>query len=156
MLGDDDNIITIKSNSNSITTQANKGNDKIISYNSDNTYIYKRGDGADVILDFAGSDALKLIDISKDEVTLKKDKTDLVLIIDNLNSIKLKDYFLKNTKIESIIFQDAELELSSILALTSDDMDVIDLSNIKENITISGFGSDYVSKSGFWRTEIYQ
>ena len=61
---------TITMNGTKISVNAGKGNDSIISNSTGgNVFIYKNGDGSDVIENFAASDKIKIVNATADKVT---------------------------------------------------------------------------------------
>lgn len=72
-----------------------KGDDKLYGGFGNDIYVYKKGDGNDLIYDDGGEDALKLQDLKADEIFFIKDNKDLLIKFkeDNANSIRVKDHF---------------------------------------------------------------
>ncbi|MBZ7988203.1 hypothetical protein AVCANL283_08895, partial [Campylobacter canadensis] len=72
-----------------------KGDDKLYGGFGSDIYVYKKGDGNDLIYDDGGEDALKLQDLKADEIFFIKDNKDLLIKFkeDNANSIRVKDHF---------------------------------------------------------------
>ncbi len=92
-----------------------KGNDAIISAdNTSSQYIYRSGDGRDSI--FAGhstgdhQDSLQIQGISKEDVILQKEGSDLVLSFKNnpLDQITIEQFYTKDYKLKTFYFDEHE------------------------------------------------
>jgi Ca2+-binding RTX toxin-like protein len=138
----------ITSTGNNATILAGKGDDIISTGSGKDTILYRKGDGADTIYDKGGSDTLKLVDISKDEITLHANKNDLIITLSETDSITIKEYFLPQHRIETILFQDGSTLNFAEVAQTyfMDDTDnTITLTNASE--TINGYDGDDTIKA---------
>ena len=134
-----------------------KGDDIIqANDNANQTYMYRRGDGKDIISDLGGNDTLKFdVGITHEDVTLYKEGFDLLvgLKVDgkefsNLSdTIRIKDWFLKNSRIETISFSDnSVLDIGSIMQLAvTQENDIIELDD--KNNTINSLGGDDIVRS---------
>ena len=92
--------------------EGGKGNDYLEGGYGNDTYVYSKGDGNDTIYDYSSIsgevDKLILKDISKDEVTLRRESYKLKIIINETGeTITINDYFYNsNYRIEEITFAD--------------------------------------------------
>ncbi len=91
------------------TITAGKGDDAIINFEGDTTYIFNSGDGNDVIVDYAGTDKIKLnTGINTEDVKFVRNNKDLIVSIkDMTDSITIINWFENDdNKIETIEFSD--------------------------------------------------
>ncbi|MBZ7991278.1 MULTISPECIES: VWA domain-containing protein [unclassified Campylobacter] len=72
-----------------------KGDDKLYGGFGNDIYVYRKGDGNDLIYDDGGQDALKLQNLKADEIFLIKDGKDLLIKFkdDDTNSIRVAHHF---------------------------------------------------------------
>jgi VCBS repeat-containing protein len=99
---------TLKTNGGDDTLLGSSGDDKLYGGSGDDTYIYNLGDGHDTIHDAKGRDTIILGEgIIKDNIRFLSKQNDLIIIINENNSIKIKDWNQsEDYMIESIIFFD--------------------------------------------------
>ncbi len=91
---------------------AGNGDDTLVGYGGNDTYIYDLSSGVDTIIDSAGIDKIALgAGIAPKDVVLRRAGGDLLVIINQVNSIRVRDMFseadgnlLPETTIESIQF----------------------------------------------------
>ncbi|WP_321778676.1 calcium-binding protein [Sulfurimonas sp.] len=154
ILGNDtDEVIEV--NSSNSTILAGKGDDKIIGSTSNDTYIYRAGDGADTIADRGGNDTLNFSDISLNEVIIKSDGNDLIIAVkedgktfDELtNKVTISNWIDADNRIENITFADGATPNFSEIINThfiSEANDNIDLTNSNDTVNMLS-GDDIVS-----------
>lgn len=151
-------IVSSKTNDNisavaSSIILANQGDDNIHSSQSDDIFIYRKGDGSDIIYDEGGVDTIYLSDINKSEISLEKNGFDLKIKLNDTptDSILIKEFFKGEHQIENIIFADSKLdyatELLSLQATLNDDyVELNDEDNIFDalagNDTVYGLGGN--------------
>ena len=96
---------------------AGKGNDKIVEKGKgDTTYVYRLGDGNDVIFDAGGKDILKFKDLMLQDITFKIQGNDLVLVVNankkeyenQTTQIVVHDWLNAENCIEKVIFANGE------------------------------------------------
>ena len=98
-----DNIFSA-SNEND-TLIGNKGDDTLWGNEGDDTYIYNLGDGNDTIFDRGGVDTLVLNGIRRDKVIMSRNNYDLVLSLNEQNSITIQSYYSSHgNEVENIKF----------------------------------------------------
>ncbi|WP_136620092.1 MULTISPECIES: calcium-binding protein [Mesorhizobium] len=109
------------------TYYAGQGNDTFWDWSGSDTYIYASGDGNDNIDDyggdirFAGTDTLKLIDLTMDDVELTKSDMDLkITILQTGQTITISEQFGSSRGVETIVFADgARWDKSDFLSAAS-------------------------------------
>ncbi|AOO64213.1 calcium-binding protein [Sulfurospirillum halorespirans] len=129
----------------------NSGNDIIQSHDSANqTYLFRKGDGSDILFDAGGNDTLRFDQgILKEDVILSKEGFDLLLSLkDSIDSVRVKDWFLNANRVENIVLSDGTtLDVTTILQqfTVTENADVIDLDN--QDNTINALGGDDTVRS---------
>ncbi|QKF71499.1 hypothetical protein CGEO_1201 [Campylobacter geochelonis] len=118
------------------TIIGNKGDDVLSGGNGDDVYLFNKGDGKDIVSDnsiFSNHDIIKFIDVNKDEISLYKDKDNLIIKYGENDSITIKGNFsnLAN-KIEFFEFKDKAISYNRLMQTTP----------IEENLTIFGTSND--------------
>ncbi|MDO4719807.1 MAG: calcium-binding protein [Peptostreptococcaceae bacterium] len=102
--GDD----TVRGGFHSDVLCGGKGNDLLEGGGGSDLYLYRKGDGNDVIYDNsekAETDRILLQDIQPEEVILSQDKNDLLITFKGQEgSIRVRDHFRQKGKIEAIEF----------------------------------------------------
>lgn len=103
-----------------------KGNDTLTGGFGDDIYVFKKGDGQDIINDYdytkGNSDTLRLDDYNSNEVTMSRVGSDLVISAQNTeDQIKVYKYYAeengnRNYYIEKIVFKDDKLQDLQTLA----------------------------------------
>lgn len=88
-----------------------KGDDYLDGGLGNDKYVFRKGDGKDVISDCGGNDTLILKNINKNELELFKEKNDLILKFkEGSDQITIKDHFKRslgyNHRLENIKFAD--------------------------------------------------
>lgn len=109
------------------TYYAGQGNDTFWDWSGSDTYIYASGDGNDNIDDyggdirFAGTDTLKLIDLTMDDVELTKSDMDLkITILQTGQTITISEQLGSSRGVETIVFADgARWDRSDFLSAAS-------------------------------------
>ncbi|EIF50430.1 calcium-binding protein, partial [Sulfurovum sp. AR] len=143
------------------TVLSGKGNDTILGYGANDTYIYEKGDGSDTIYDGGGNDLLRFREgIALEDIILKSVGADLILAVqevgvafeDLTDVVTLKDWKNTGHRIEDIVFSDGrKLDVSAIINahFVSDESDNVDLTNANDTLnaqggddTIRGLGGD--------------
>ncbi|MSN96592.1 VWA domain-containing protein [Campylobacter sp. FMV-PI01] len=99
----------------------NKGNDYLSGKGGDDTYLFRKGDGNDIVYDDAFlsfNDKIEFIDISSKDVKIYKDRNDLIIHYSNEDSVRIKDNFglghFKN-KIENFKFSDTTMKYEELI-----------------------------------------
>ncbi|AWK14269.1 hypothetical protein CCS41_06955 [Candidatus Fukatsuia symbiotica] len=133
--GEGDDVIVIETGNNILI--GGKGKDTMVAGNENDIYQYARGDGQDIITDSGGHDRLYFSDpdITKEDIRLKRQGNDLVVLIDGLDStsslsdsVTIKNHYslsergLLEYKIEIITVGAFQLAISSIDDLLIDNM----------------------------------
>ena len=98
------------------TITAGKGDDAIINFEGDTTYIFNSGDGNDVIVDYAGTDKIKLnTGINTEDVKFVRNNKDLIVSINDMtDSVTIINWFENDdNKVESIEFADGTVYTAS-------------------------------------------
>lgn len=134
------------------TINAAKGDDAIINFEGDTTYIFNAGGGNDVIADYAGNDKIKFgSGIGYDDVKYTRHNQDLVISVNNMDdSITIINWFKEDSnKIETIEFSDGRtLSPDDILAMLSTTVatgyDDVIIGNDEENLIDGLAGNDYI------------
>lgn len=98
------------------TITAGKGDDAIINFEGDTTYIFNSGDGNDIIVDYAGTDKIKLnTGINTEDVKFVRNNKDLIVSIkDMTDSVTIINWFENDdNKVETIEFADGTVYTAS-------------------------------------------
>ena len=144
---------TISSIASSIIL-GNKGDDIIHSSQFNDVFVYRKGDGSDIIFDENGNDSIYFSDINKDEISLSKDIFDLIIKVKDTqsDSITIKDFFKEKNQIENILFADdtkLDYAVDLLPLLATSDNDYIELTNddntfdaLAGNDTVYGLGGN--------------
>ncbi|ATR79842.1 putative Ig domain-containing protein [Moraxella osloensis] len=115
----DDQANKIYAQAGNDTINARGGNDYIDGGTGNNTYLFKVGDGNDVIsYDNMGTDidTLVLEGIQSTDIVLTKNQNNLIINYGNTNSITLIGALdTSSTKVVNVKFADAEISLSQLL-----------------------------------------
>ncbi|WP_170566492.1 calcium-binding protein, partial [Ruegeria atlantica] len=142
------------------------GNDTLNGGGGADTYIYRLGDGNDVISDFSGrneNDRLVFADVNADDVSFSHNAgQDLVITLSNGDTVTVTDHF-RNTynDMELIEFADGTvLDLAAITAKAIADQngdgdDVVRGSNGNDTF-LGGSGNDTLNGGGGADTYIYR
>ena len=129
--GNGHDIINAGNGNNNIT--GGVGNDLITGGNNQDIYYYNLGDGFDTVTDLAGEDQIVFGEgISREDITLRRNKNDLWLIVNNdlSQGMKLVNFFFADgNKIETLKFAD-----NSSINLTAAGL-TLDQWNTDDNIT---------------------
>ena len=104
---------TVLTGSGSDTINGGTGADRIFGSSGNDTYVYALGDGHDTIMDTSGSDTLKFTDALPAQIEVLKEGTDLIvgikedgaLFSDLQNTIRLKDWYIVENRIEQFVFE---------------------------------------------------
>ncbi len=103
---------------------AGKGNDTLDGGRGLDTFIFRSGDGQDIITDTEGvNDVIKFTDINSSQVTLTKDNNNLIITLKDTNGnlttdqITITDQLLNNNIIETLEFADGKkIDLTTLTA----------------------------------------
>jgi Ca2+-binding RTX toxin-like protein len=146
--------IKVESNGHASTIIGQKGNDKITTLNSNDTYKFSRGDGADMIFDTNGADKIVFgSGISTNDIVFTSKGNDLIVALfqDGVatgDQITILDFNKQNNRIETIVLADGSqiaLDSSSILSLfTTEGNDFIETGSANDTINALG-GDDTIS-----------
>ena len=150
---EDNFIISVSGND---TVNSKKGDDAVLNYEGNTTYIFNKGDGNDVIMDYQGNDKIKLgSGISVNDVTYLRNNKDLIISINNMtDTITVLNWFVSDSnKIESIEYADGTIHtpidisntLSSTIATGYDD---VIIGNDEDNVLDGLSGNDYLEGRG--------
>ncbi|MDR1008590.1 MAG: hypothetical protein LBL65_08560, partial [Campylobacteraceae bacterium] len=116
-----DDTINITSNGSYNTVFAGMGDDKIISKNSNDTYVYNLGNGNDIIYDIDGKDRILFgKGIAKDDINLQTKGSNLIISLKDGSSITIIDFKTLNNRIEELVFFDGsiiDLGSSNVLSM---------------------------------------
>ena len=124
--------------------QGNRGDDILRGGNGSDIYIYASGDGNDLIIENGNADAadeLRLVDLNSDEIELRRDDNDLIVVDLNTGSeITIRSHFLNDfttrNGVESITFANGD---------TLDRIGIRERSEyLGSNTIIAGSGADTV------------
>jgi hypothetical protein len=138
--GDD----TIYSGGGDDSITGGKGNDTIVDESGDDIYHYTLFDGNDTIEDHGGNDILYIHGTQKDKCRYEVSDRDMVIVLENNETIILKNWADNDYKIETFIFDDEQ-------SVTIDDFDkpivkpdagIVDLSklgNTQAHMVVQGF-----------------
>ncbi|MGE3612525.1 MAG: calcium-binding protein [Sulfurimonas sp.] len=149
-LGGDD-IVSTGSGSDTITGGA--GNDRLEAGAGNDTYIYRRGDGKDTIIDTIGDDTLKLVGgLSQADVIIRLIGKDLVVALKEVGKsfdalsdvILIKNYTNSANAMETIIFEDGSSIDLATFDFGTDANDNFIFGNTNNIINAKG-GDDVVS-----------
>ncbi|PHQ88406.1 MAG: hypothetical protein COB42_08920 [Sulfurimonas sp.] len=144
-----DEAETLEVNATNATTLAGKGDDIIVGSNTNNTYIYRNGDGSDTITDRGGNDTLNFSDISSESVNIYAEGDDLV-IEQGENKVTITNWIDSANRIENIIFSDGvSPDFSQIIKdnFITDNADSIDLTSSDDTVDMKA-GDDIVNALG--------
>lgn len=86
-----------------------KGNDRVMDYLGDDTYLFKKGDGIDNITDQGGNDSIVFgLDVSKSDISFNQQDSNLIMSINgSTDSINVNKWFKNaNYQIEKVQFLD--------------------------------------------------
>ncbi len=144
------------------------GNDDLRGSAGDDTYVVGRNDGSDTIRDYAdansGTDRLKLLDYSPDQIRISGTQTDLIVNLPNGESVTLVDQRNgdSRSRIEEIEFATGEvwglqeIEIRRITDMREDGL-VVGTNAFEYYTHTKGFGSytisDYYSDQTFWKND---
>ena len=153
-----DDIITASSGNDIII--GGSGNDTLTGGLGSDTYVFDDNFGNDTIINY--NPTLKDIDtieftsknITKESLNFSKDKNDLLIVKDELNSIRVKDYFLLNYNKEPVNAINT-IKFANKTTLSIEDIDKLLISNSSDkndeistisskNFTINANGGDDV------------
>jgi trimeric autotransporter adhesin len=144
------------------TLEGGAGNDALSGGAGNDVYLFKRGDGIDVITDTSGTDTLRLAaGISPGDVKVSRNYYDLVLTLANsTDRLTLQSWFYGDSyKVERIEFADGTVwgvqELNAAAALPTDDADFLDggsgndaLTGLAGNDALNGNDGDDTLEGG--------
>ena len=88
--------------------QGGRGHDLLKGGWGNDLYLYRLGDGKDIIHDSQGVDSLRLIDIAAEDVRFILHEKDLILDIDAEDSIKIQNW-QRQGKIETVYFKNSSM-----------------------------------------------
>ena len=135
---------TIQSGGGDDSVTGGKGNDIIIDEGGDDSYHYTLGDGNDTIEDHRGEDILYIHGTQKEKCRYEISGRDMVIVVENNETITLKNWADNNYKIETFMFDDGQ-------SVTMDEFDhpivkadagIVDLSklgNTHAEMVVQGF-----------------
>ena len=140
---------TLTGTANNDVFYGKQGNDTIVdSYDSNDMYLFNKGDGQDTITDNGGDDVIIFGEnITQDDILLTKNNNDLIISInDSEDSITIKDWGLSyNNQIETFKFADYSV-MNNINSLIQNyigtDADDTIVGNTKNNLINGGAGAD--------------
>ncbi len=158
----DDNLIAndnpnfIVSSTGDDTIYSKKGDDVIVNFEGNTTYLFNKGDGNDVIMDYAGQDKIQFgSGIATNDVKFVRNNKDLIISVNDMNdSLTILNWFENDLyKIEEIKFADGTLISSSdILDLISVNVatgyDDVIIGNDEDNYLDGLSGNDYIEGRG--------
>jgi Ca2+-binding RTX toxin-like protein len=148
-----------------------EGDDTLMGGSGDDTYIYTSGDGQDTILDTAGTDRIRLVDLNVDDIEIEKNYRDITIYLADGGSLVLSGMLtpegsLTEQVIESLEFADGTIWDAQTLinAATfippegqeyygSEGADIITAGDGDDTV-IAGFGNDEV-RGGYGNDAIY-
>ncbi len=135
-----------------------KGDDTLIGRGGSDTYFFYKGDGKDTIIDSRGVDGIEFGDgITPDDLVLKGDGTNLYIGVKEdgksfnelSQTITVKNWYNKNTRVEGIVFSDGTAwdvdDMVSHLGTDADD----EIYGTERNDTLNGgVGDDVINAGG--------
>ena len=141
------------------------GDDILVSETGSDTYIYRRGDGNDTIIDngfLGGSDRLFFEDVASSEVQLVRFQNDLIIqILTTSQEITVRDQFknANSTGLEVIEFVDGSTldraQIADMVRNLGDEQRDALLGSSESDLIIGGDGNDLLSGSLGSDTYIY-
>ncbi|MCL2635845.1 MAG: hypothetical protein FWD50_04345 [Betaproteobacteria bacterium] len=70
-----------------------KGNDLLQGGAGNDTYLFSKGDGQDIVYDSQGSNAVRFLDVKSDEITLVRSGNDLKILYGESDSVTIQSHF---------------------------------------------------------------
>ncbi|TXJ01990.1 MAG: calcium-binding protein, partial [Neisseriales bacterium] len=145
---------TIDAGSGDDTINAGTGNDTIAGGSGNDTYIYKAGDGQDIISDIAGTDTLNLQSIQISALKFTQDNNDLLINFTNssTDAIRVSEWFSSaDNRIEQLKLDDGSIldlnnavEAQLITKYGTSANDILELTAAKTQV-IAGTGNDTIT-----------
>ena len=145
---------TIDAGSGDDIINAGIGNDTITGGSGNDTYIYKAGDGQDIIRDISGTDTLNLQLIQASTLKFTQDNNDLLINFTNTSSdsIRVSEWFSSaDNRIEQLKLDDGSIldlnnavEAQLITKYGSSSDDNLELTGTKTQV-IAGAGNDAIT-----------
>ncbi|ADL52077.1 Hemolysin-type calcium-binding region [Clostridium cellulovorans 743B] len=142
-----------------------KGNDTLTGGAGSDTYVFRKGDGQDIIVDYSGEantiiDTLKFEDIAASEVSLNCTGYDLIIAVnDSTDSVRIQNYFTADLyKIENIQFKDGTtwdintIRNSIVYANGTEEKDSLYAAG---PVTMNGYGGDDTLRTENANDKIY-
>ncbi|MHB8149271.1 MAG: VCBS domain-containing protein [Desulfobulbia bacterium] len=166
--GAGNDIITSSGDNNRLTGGA--GDDILNGGTGDDNFVFRPGDGYDLINDQGGLDAL-LIDgifreITPEDFWVERVGNDVIVKLDDGSTAFIKDWGLTENKVENIHFRDKVVAIADLLFLRARSYDLvldedtsitggIELGNAGDGVTFTvaqaaGNGSFVVDNNGSW------
>ena len=166
--GAGNDIITSSGDNNRLTGGA--GDDIINGGTGDDNFVFRPGDGYDLIHDQGGLDALLIDgifgDITPEDFWVERVGNDVVVKLDDGSTAFIKDWGLAENKVENIHFRDKVVAIADLLFLRAKSYDLvldedtgisgaIELGNAGDGVTFTvaqaaGNGSFVVDNNGSW------
>jgi hypothetical protein len=135
---------TIRSGGGDDSITGGKGNDTIIDESGDDIYHYTLFDGNDTIEDHGGNDILYIHGTQKDKCRYEISDRDMVIVLENNETITLKNWADNDYKIETFMFDDEQSVAGDDfnIPIVKPDAGIVDLSklgNAQAQIVVQGF-----------------
>jgi VCBS repeat-containing protein len=166
--GAGNDIITSSGDNNRLTGGA--GDDIINGGTGDDNFVFRPGDGYDLIHDQGGLDALLIDgvfgDITPEDFWVERVGNDVIVKLDDGSTAFIKDWGLTENKVENIHFRDKVVAIADLLFLRARSYDLvldedtgisggIELGNAGDGVTFTvaqaaGNGSFVVDNNGSW------
>ena len=123
-------------NNSSDILEGGAGNDYLEGGNGDDTYIFRKGDGADTIYDLSGNDTIKFKEgIKKENITFQRVANDLVLKYGENDTVRINNQF-SGGAIEQIALASGEYITASKINKIIEDLNAYASNNGMSNISM--------------------
>ena len=123
-------------NNSSDILEGGAGNDYLEGGNGDDTYIFRKGDGADTIYDLSGNDTIRFKEgVSKENITFQRVANDLVLKYGDNDTVRINNQF-GGSSIEQIALASGEYITASKINKIIEDLNAYAANNGMSNISM--------------------